>query len=138
METFSLRVISSDKVFYEGRCQNMIIPTPDGQFGVMAHHENMVVAVEIGELRLQTPEGEWVAAYVSKGFAEIMNNRVYVLVNAAERPEDIDIKRAQEAKERAQERMRQKQSIQEYHMSQAALARAMARLKTSGGKHLNI
>lgn len=138
MNTFSLKVISSDKIFYEGRCQNLIIPTPDGQKGVLAHHENMVVAVEIGELYIQTPEGEWIIAAVSKGFAEIMNNRVSVLVNAAERPEDIDIKRAEEAKERAQERLRQKRSIQEYYLSQASLARAMTRLKTSKDKHWNI
>ena len=98
---------------------------------MLAHHENMVVAVEIGKLRLQTKEGEWIEAVVSKGFAEIMNNRVSILVNSAERPEDIDVLRAREAKERARERLRQKQSIQEYHLSQASLARAMTRLQAS-------
>ncbi|MFR3392601.1 MAG: F0F1 ATP synthase subunit epsilon, partial [[Clostridium] scindens] len=62
----------------------------------------------------------------------------HLLVNSAERLEEIDIKRAEEAKERAQERLRQKQSIQEYHLSQASLARAMTRLKTSKEKHWNI
>lgn len=131
MNTFFLKIICSDKVFFEGRCQNVILPTPDGQKGVLAHHENMVVAVEIGELRFQTKEGEWNTAVVSKVFAEIINNRVSVLVNAAERPEDIDVLRAREAKERAQERLRQKQSIQEYYLSQASLARAMTRLRAS-------
>ena len=82
MNTFYLKVISSDKVFYEGRCEYLIIPTPEGQKGVLAHHENMVVAVEIGELHLRTDKGEWITAAVSKGFAEIMNNRVSVLVNS--------------------------------------------------------
>ena len=68
-------------------------------------------------------------------YTHLMNNRVSVLVNTAERPEDIDVKRAEEAKERAEERLRQKQSIQEYHLSQASLARAMARLKASRNKH---
>lgn len=134
METFYLKIISSDKIFYKGQCQSLVIPTSDGELGVMAHHENMIVAVEIGELHLKNPEGEWITAAVSRGFAEIINNRVSVLVAAAERPEDIDVKRAQEAKDRAEERMRQKMSIQEYHLSQASLARAMARLKTSKGK----
>ena len=138
MDTFSLKIISTDKIFYEGKCQSLIIPTPDGEKGVLAHHENMIIAVESGELNLKTPEGEWITAAVSKGFVEIINNRVSVLVNTAERPEDIDVKRAQEAKERAEERLRQKQSIQEYHLSQASLARAMARLKTSKNKHWNI
>ena len=54
--------------------------------------------------------------------------RVTILVDFAEKPEEIDERRAKEALERAQEAMRQKQSIQEYHMSQANMARAMARL----------
>ena len=58
-----------------------------------------------------------------------MNNRASVLVNTAERPEDIDVKRAEEARERAEEQLRQKQSIQEYYRSKASLARAMSRLK---------
>ena len=136
MNTFFLKIISSDKVFYEGKCQNLILPMEDGQFSILAHHENMVVAN--GELHLKTPEGEWITAAVSRGFAEIINNRVSVLVNSAERPEEIDVKRAEEAKERAQERLRQKQSIQEYYLSQASLARAMTRLKTSKDKHWNI
>lgn len=138
METFSLKIISSDKIFYEGPCQYLTVPAPDGQKGVLPHHENMVIAVDPGELHFKTLDGEWVTAAVSMGFAEIMNNRVSVLVNTAERPEDIDVKRAEEAKERAEERLRQKQSIQEYHLSQASLARAMARLKASRNKHGDI
>ena len=132
MKTFSLKIISSDKIFYEGPCQYLTVPAPDGQKGVLPHHENMVIAVDPGELHFKTPDGEWVTAAVSMGFAEIMNNRVSV------RPEDIDVKRAEEAKERAEERLRQKQSIQEYHLSQASLARAMARLKASRNKHGDI
>lgn len=131
MESFFLKVISSDKVFFEGRCTSLVIPTLDGKKGILAHHENMVIAVEIGELVLTPKEGEPVTAVVSKGFVEILNNRVAVLVNSAERPEDIDILRAREAEERAKEQLRQKQSIQEYHLSQASLARAMNRLKAS-------
>ena len=65
------------------------------------------------------------------GFVQIINNRVTLLVETAERPEDIDARRAREAQERAMEQMRQKQSIQEFHHSQASLARAMSRLKAT-------
>ena len=75
---------------------------------------------------------------VSKGFAEIVNNRASVLVNTAERPEDIDVKRAEEAKERAEEQLRQKQSIQQYYHTQASLARAMNRLRVSQDKKWNL
>ena len=48
MGTFSLKIISSDKIFYEGPCQYLTIPAPDGQKGVLPHHENMVIAVDPG------------------------------------------------------------------------------------------
>ena len=58
-----------------------------------------------------------------------MNNRVKMLVDTAELPEDIDLRRAQEAKERAEEQLRQKQSIVEHSHSEASLARALTRLR---------
>ena len=138
MDTFQLKIISSDRVFFEGRAKKLIIPAPDGQKGILPHHENMVIAVEIGELHFCDVEDKWVTASVSKGFVEIMNNRVSVLVNTAESPEEIDVRRATEAKERAEEQLRQKQSMQEYQMSKASLARAMARLRTSKEKDWRI
>ena len=80
---------------------------------------------------MEIEEGSWVDIAVGAGFAEVVNNRVTILVDTAERPEEIDVRRAEEAKERAEERLRQKQSIREYHLSKAALARAMARLKAT-------
>ena len=77
---------------------------------------------------------EWIHAVVGMGFVEIVNNRVTLLVETAEKPEEIDVRRAEEAKQRAEERLRQKQSIHEYYHSRAALARAMARLKATSGK----
>ena len=129
MDTFTLKVVATNRVFYDGPCQMLVIPAIDGEKGIMAHNEDMVIAVEIGELRLQKPDGEWLHAVVSRGFAQVSHNRVTMLVLSAERPEEIDVRRAEEARERAQEQLRQKQSLEEYHISQASLARAMARLK---------
>ena len=96
----------------------------------MAHHEEVIVAVSNGEMRMQIEEdGEWSYAVLGKGFCMVANNRVTVLADTVERPEEVDANRAKEALERAQERLRQKQSIQEYHMTQAAMARALTRLK---------
>ena len=89
----------------------------------------MVIAVEPGELQYQI-DGVWHRAAVGQGFAEIMPEYVILLAATAEHPEEIDEARARRAKERAEERLRQKQSLQEYYRSKAALARAMARLKT--------
>ena len=125
MDTFGLRIIASDKVFFNGRCKKLTIPAPDGEKGVLAHHENIA--------RMESTEGEVTEIAVGTGFAEIVNNRVTLLVDTAERPEDIDVRHAREQREHAQERMRQKQSIQEYYHTQASLARAMNRLKLAQG-----
>ena len=132
MSSYNLRVIAADKVFFSGRCESLIVPAFDGQKEILAHHEAMVIAVDDGEMKFR-PEGsnEWQKVVVGKGFVQIANNRVILLVETAERPEDIDIARAREAKERAEEKLRQKQSIQEYYHSSASLARAMSRLKAA-------
>lgn len=130
MATFFLKIISSDRIFYEGPCHCLVIPALDGEKAVMAHHEAMLAVVRPGEMRIQTKEGgEWACAVLGQGFFQIANNRATLLADTVERPEDIDAARAQEALKRAQERLRQKQSIQEYHTTQAALARALVRLK---------
>ena len=137
MDTFGLKIISSDRVFYEGRCRKMIVPVPDGGgMEILPHHEDMVIAVVIGEGMLQFEEGEWVNLAVGAGFLEIVNNRVTMLVQTAEKPEDIDARHAQEQMEYAEEKLRQKQSIQEYYRTQASLSRAMNRLKVSKRKKM--
>lgn len=135
MDTFGLKIIASDKVFYEGRCRKLIIPAPDGEKGILANHENMVIAIVVGTAKVQLAgEEEWKDLAVGSGFAEIVNNRVTLLVDTAERPEDIDVRHAKEQQERAEEQMRQKQSIQEYYHTQASLARAMNRLRVAQDK----
>ena len=127
-ETFYLEIITPDRQFYIGPAQSMILPIQDGQYGVLPGHEASVTAITPGDLRFQV-DGEWRTAVVSSGFAEITPDYTIVLASAAERPEEIDLIRAREAQERAAERLRHKQSLQEYYNSKAALARAMARLK---------
>ena len=132
MASYNLRIIAADKEFFTGKCVSLIIPAFDGQKEILAHHEDMVIAVVGGMMRYK-PEGsdEWIQAVVGQGFVQILNNRVVLLVETVERPEDIDIARAEAAKARAEEQLRQKQSIQEYYHSSASLARAMARLKAA-------
>ena len=133
MSKFYVKIISSDRIFYEGFCHCLIVPAVDGEQAIMAHHEETIIAVQNGEMRMQKEEGgEWTYAVLGKGFCMAANNRVTVLADTVERPEEVDANRAKEALERAQERLRQKQSIQEYHVSQASMARAMLRLKEAG------
>ena len=97
---------------------------------LMANHEPMTCSVETGELRFRVPgETTWQEAIVSTGLLKVEHNKVDIIVYSAERPEEIDKFRAEAALERAREQLAQKQSIMEYHVSTASLARAMARLR---------
>ena len=138
MSTFSLKIISTDKVFYDGKCEYLVIPTIDGEKGILAHHENMVIAIEVGEAKMQMEDGTWETLAVGTGFLEVVNNRVTMLVQTAEKPEEIDARRAEERREVMEEKLRQKQSIQEYYHTKASLARAMNRLKVSREKNTRI
>ena len=121
MEAFQVHILAADHTFYEGPCESLVVPTVDGEAGILAHHCNIIAAVVPGELRCRTPEGEEYRAAVSEG------GDVLVLVDSAERPEEIDANRAREE-------MIQKRSIQEYRMAQANLARALNRLRVKGGQ----
>lgn len=129
-KTFHLEIIATDRVFYQGECEHLVITAIDGLLGIMAGHEPMVTALPTGELKYMV-NGKWHYAAISGGFIEVMPESSVILADNCELPEEIDIKRAEEAKERAMEQMRQKQSIQEYYQTQAALNRAMNRLKIS-------
>lgn len=128
MNTFKLKIIACDRVFYDGECEMLVFSGSDGKMGIMANHESMTTAVEIGEIRYKTPDGEEHVAITSDGIIKCSHNHVDVLVYSCEKPEEIDVFRAKEAKERAMEQLSHEQSIMEYHISTASLARAMARL----------
>ena len=129
--TFYLEIITPERQFYIGPAEALILTAVDGEMGIYPGHEPVVTVIEPGELRYKA-EGQWEPAAVGSGFAEIKPDYVILLVGFAEHPEEIERKRAEAARERAEERLRQKQSIQEYHVSQASMARAMLRLKEAG------
>ncbi len=130
-KTFKLNILASDRPFYNGPCEMLVFPGLDGEMGVLPRHEAMVTCTNEGELRYKV-DGGWNYAAVSTGIIEIMPDHVTLLADTVERPEEIDVKRAQAAEDRAKEAMRQKQSIKEYYQTQAALNRAISRLKVSG------
>ena len=132
-KTFHLEIVTPDKQFFIGEADALIFPALDGSMGVEAGHEPVAAAVVPGSLRFRAG-GVWTDAVVGQGMAEIMPERVVVLASAVERPEEIDWKRAEAARERAEERLKQKLSIRDYYNSKAALARAMARLKAARKK----
>ena len=134
MKTFRLRILAAERTFYDGPCQSLTVPTIDGRYGLMAQHENVVIAIIPGELTLHTESGEEQIAAVSEGMLKMEDNEALVLVDTIERPEEIDASRARRAEARAREALLQRRSVQEYRGAQAHLARALNRLKLSGGQ----
>lgn len=128
--TFLLEIVAPDRKFFTGDVQMLIIKTPEGEMGILKDHMPMVVAVAIGPIRIQK-DGEWLEAVVSEGFMEIKQDKTVILVDTAEWPNEIDVNRANAAKERAEERLQRQLSQMEYTRSRAALAKAMARLRVS-------
>ncbi|MDK2902098.1 MAG: F-type H+-transporting ATPase subunit epsilon [Clostridiales bacterium] len=138
MPTFHLDIVSPDREFFDGDVEEIIFPVSngyasDGYMGVLANHEPMVCPIGIGVLRIKQ-SGQWKDAAISGGFIEIRPQRVTVLSDTVEWPEDIDARRAEAARCRAEERLRQRLSQEEYLRSQAALARALTRLRISNRK----
>ena len=122
---FELEILASDHLFYRGKAESLVIPVTDGYFGILANHDDIVLCMVPGTTHFDCAEGRRIAM--------MRANKATILVDFAERPEDIDEKRARLAMEQAREQIRQKRSIEEYRRSQASLARAMARLS---GKQL--
>lgn len=125
---FKLEVITPERTFFNDNVQSVIIPTPDGQMEIQKGHEPIVVSIEIGTVRLLI-DGKWHECTTSEAFMEVRPDETIIFSQAMEWPEEIDISRALAAKERAEERLRQQKSYQEYMQSKIALARAMVRLK---------
>ncbi len=133
MPTFFLEVLTPERKFYSAEAEEVIFRTVDGEMGVLAKHAPTVVAVDIGPIRIKA-EGKWIEALVTEGFAEIMPNKVVILTDTAEYPEEIDLNRAKAAKARAEEKLQKHLSQIEYVRSKTALARAMARMKMTNQK----
>ena len=97
MRTFQLHILAADRVFFEGECESVVAPTASGQYGVQAHHSNMIAAIAPGQLTFRTAQGETRYAAVSAGMIKVEHNDVLILVDSAERPEDIDVAELRDA-----------------------------------------
>ena len=125
---FPLHVLAADKPFYEGDCESLVVPTLDGEYGVLAGHCNTILAIVPGTLTFRTTAGETCGAAVAAGIMKVENGEALVLVDSALRPEDIDAERQRRKADEAKEQLLQRRSIEEHHAAQARLARALARL----------
>ena len=101
MGQFKIHILASDNAFYEGPCESLVVPTIRGQYGILAGHSNLISAVTPGKLTYRVPGQPEQIVAVSAGIVKVESNEVLVLVDTAERPEEIDENRARRAAEEA-------------------------------------
>lgn len=129
MDAIFLKVITFEREFYFDKCTQVVFSMQDGEVAIQAHHENMLFAVDPGEIRVTKADGTIEKGVLGEGFAYVLNNRITILCDTAEHPDEIDMVRAERAKARAEEQLRQKQSIEEYYHTQVSLSKAIQRMR---------
>jgi F-type H+-transporting ATPase subunit epsilon len=127
MSSIKLEVVTAERVVYSQDVDEVVAPGVEGQLGILPHHTPLMTTLQAGELRVKKGGTEDSLA-ISGGFLEVRPDRVIVLADAAERAEEIDIARAEAAKQRAVERLAKHAPGVDEARNEAALRRAMARL----------
>ncbi len=130
MATIRLDIVTAERVVYSEEVDMVIAPGIQGQLGILPRHAPLMTVLQAGELRVRKG-GEELSMAVSGGFLEVRPDRVIVLADAAEREDEIDMARAEEAKRRAEERLRQHAPGVDLAQAEAALRRSLARLKVA-------
>ena len=127
-DVFKLEIITPDKTFYQGEAQMVELTTTEGQIGVYARHIPLTAIVAPGILKIH--EGSEVKrATLMAGFIQVMPEQVTIMAEVAEWPEEIDEKRAQEAKGRAEKRLAGGGAELDVSRAELALKRALVRLQ---------
>ncbi len=131
--TMTLRIISAEEtVLKDVETEAVVVPVTDGSMGILYNHAPMVTNLRIGVLRYKDTNGSYKRVALSGGFLELSNNRITVLADTAELGENVDVLRAQEARRRAEARLRDRAANVDRARAEAALKRAIARLKAAG------
>ena len=129
MNTFKLSILASNHTVYEGDCESLVVPITNGQFGIMAHHANVVCAVTSGMLMYRVPGGVEQYASISDGIMFFEDNRAVLLGTAIEKAEDIDVARSEQDEREAEELLRLHKSKREYMAAKAIIARNANRIR---------
>jgi len=130
-KTFQFEILTLQKLFLREEVRFVIAPGQEGVFEILANHAPFAFALKAGPLRMRLPDGHDQYIAVGSGFLVVQKDRTTVLTRSAERPEEIDVERARRSKERAEQRLQEKASNLDQARAQAALQRALARLKVA-------
>jgi F-type H+-transporting ATPase subunit epsilon len=135
-----LEIITPEKKVYQGKVDEIYVTTADGAIGIFPHHINLFTKLVPGELKLKISGKEEYMA-ITSGFLEVNNNKVSILADYAIPAEEIQIEKAMEARKRAEEILKKKESRindQEFAAAEAAFKQAVAELKVAGHRRKKI
>jgi F-type H+-transporting ATPase subunit epsilon len=131
VSSIKLDIVTAERVVYSGDVDMIIAPGVEGQLGILPHHAPLMTMLQAGELVARKGGKDEIMA-ISGGFLEVRPDRVIVLADAAERAEEIDMARAEAARKRAEDRLRDRKAIGlDEATAEAALRRAIARLSVA-------
>lgn len=125
---FKVKIISPDRVFYEGEADLLELKTSEGDIGILAGHIPLTAIIAPGVMKI-TKDGEVKEGALLEGFVEILQDKVTVLAEACEWPDEIDMNRAKEAKIRAERRLSERDAEINYTRAENALKKALVRLE---------
>lgn len=129
MPTILLEIVTAERLVYSEEVSGVVAPGIEGELGILPHHAPLLTILQPGELRILKEGQEDTYMAVSGGFLEVMANRVVILADTAERAEEIDEARAEEATRRAQERLAHRTADIDLERALASMRRAQTRLK---------
>ncbi len=130
---FKVEIITPDRVFFTGEADMIEFNTGDGQIGVYKNHIPLTTVLEPGVVVIHNDDQQKVAA-VHAGFAEILGEKVTLLAELAEWPDEIDVNRAEAAKQRAEDRIAAKSENLDLKRAEYALHKALIRIDVAGHK----
>jgi F-type H+-transporting ATPase subunit epsilon len=125
-----LEIVTAERVVLSDDVDQINAPTKDGRVGILPRHMPLLTILDVGELTI-IKDGATTPFAVSGGFMEVLPNRVTILADTAERADEIDEARAEEARRRAEQQIAQRQSDQDIALAEAELRRALIRLKVA-------
>ena len=132
--SFSLSIVTPEKVFFDGETAQIIVRTTEGDIGVLANHTSLVSDLPSGPLKVKMENGSWRTAAISTGLLKVGGNKVSILANAVEWADEIDLDWAKRSEEDARRRLKEKQDEQELNLAELKLKRALNRISVSSMK----
>ena len=132
-DNFQLEIVTPEKLVVRETVEEMQIPGLNGYLGILPGHAPLITELSVGMITYRA-QGDTHTLSVAWGFAEVLPDKATILAETAERPDEIDVARAQKAKERAQERLKSNDPQVDYDRAEDALQRAETRLKVAAEK----